>query len=290
MRTIEKLNPVAVTVYFLLVSGIVMFCMDPVIIGISLLGAIAFYLLQNGLAGGKRHMYMLFLFLVMALINPLVSHRGVTVLLVMNNNPVTLEALYYGMAAAGMIVVVMYWFMLFSQIMTSDKLLYVFGGISPKLALLLSMTLRYVPLLGKQARKVTQAQKALGLYKEDNIVDSFRGGMRVFSVMVTWTLENGIITADSMTARGYGIGKRSRFSLFRWSKADAAFLITCAALFVCAVYGVSAREFVFYPSVTATPLTSRIAIGYAAYALLALLPSIIKGKETIKWRLLISRM
>lgn len=290
MRTIEKLNPIAVTVYFLLVSGVAMFCMEPVILLLSLLGAVALYLAQNGAKGGKTHASMLTLFLLMALINPLVSHRGATVLFVMNDNPITLEALIYGMAAAGMIVAVMYWFGLFSQIMTSDKLLYVLDGLSPKLALLLSMTLRYVPLFGRQARKVSQSQKALGLYKEDNIIDAFRSGMRVFSVMVTWTLENGIITADSMSARGYDLGKRSRFSLFRWHREDIVFILSTVLLFACTVCGISGREFVFYPVVIAPPLTTRAAIGYISYAALALLPTIIKGKEKLKWRLLISRM
>lgn len=290
MQTIDQLNPIAVTVYFLLVSGVAMFCMDPLLLGISLVGVLAFYLIQNGLTGGKTHAYMLALFLVMTLINPLVSHRGMTVLFVMNNNPVTLEALLYGMTAAGMIVTVMYWFGLYSQMMTSDKLLYVFGGFSPKLALLLSMTLRYVPLFGKQAKKVSQAQKALGLYKDDNIVDSFRGGMRVFSVMVTWTLENGIITADSMSARGYGVGKRSRFSLFRWRKEDIVFALSAIILFACAVYGIGGRAFMFYPVVSVPALETKTIAGYAAYALLAFLPTIMKGKEMLKWHLLISRI
>ena len=104
-----------------------------------------------------------------------------------------------------MIVSVLYWFRTLTHIMTSDKLLYLFGSVSPKLALILSMTLRYIPLFRSQIRKTQQAQKALGLYKEDSIPDNIRGGIRIFSVMVSWALENGVITADSMTARGYGL-------------------------------------------------------------------------------------
>ena len=290
MRTMDQYNPVALTVYFLLVSGMAMFCMDPVILVLSLAGALIFCFVQKGLNGGKMHGYAFLVFVISALINPLVSHRGATVLFVMNHNPVTLEAFLYGLTAATMIVAVLYWFHLFSLLMTSDKLLYVFGGISPKLALMLSMTLRYVPLFGKQMRKVAQAQKALGLYKEDNIIDSFRGGLRVFSVMVTWTLENGIITADSMTARGYGTGRRSRYSIFRWRKGDYIFLFLSILLFALSLHGAMLRDFVFYPVVSAAQVDLPVAIGYAAYALLVLLPTIIWGKEALKWRLLISRM
>ena len=95
---------------------------------------------------------------------------------------------------------------------------------------LLSMTLRYIPLFRGQVRKTQQAQKALGLYKEDSIPDSIRGGIRIFSVMVSWALENGVITADSMTARGYGTKRRSHFSVFRFRREDALLLGTSLVL------------------------------------------------------------
>ena len=288
MRAIERLNPIALTIYFLLVSGRVMFSNDPVLLCCSLMGALALHFALYGLTGWKTHGYTIALFVAMALMNPIFNHNGATVLFVMNDNPVTLEACLYGLSAAGMIVAVLYWFRAFSFVMTSDKLLYVFGGISPRLALLLSMTLRYVPLFGAQARKVSQAQKALGLYKEDNIVDSFKAGLRVFSVMVTWTLENGIITADSMTARGYGTGRRSRYSLFRWRTEDALFLIL--SLVLCTLSAIFDRAVVYYPLLQIAPLTVRATIGYVAYGMLACMPVFICGKEAVKWRVLMYRM
>lgn len=286
MRTFAEHNPIAVAAYFLCVISAVMFSMDPVLLGISLAGALALHIRRNGLTGGRTHLYSLALFLAMALVNPLFSHHGVTVLFVMNHNPVTLEVLLYGMAAAGMIIAVLYWFRSFTGIMTSDRLLYLFGALSPKLALILSMALRYVPLFGQQARKTQQAQKALGLYREDNLIDSVRGGLRVFSVMVTWALENGVITADSMAARGYGIGKRSRFAIFRFTWRDGLLTALSLLLAAGAFRGISARDFVFYPAIAAAPLTWQGILGYMAYALLALLPLIIDGKEAIKWRCL----
>lgn len=289
MRGFADHNPIAAAVYFLAVTGIAMFCMDPVILALSLAGALVTFALLCG-QGGRAHWYTLGLFLVMALINPLVSHNGVTVLFVMNHNPVTLEALLYGVAASAMVVAVLYWFRCFSSIMTSDKLLYIFGGLSPRLTLILSMTLRYVPLFGQQAKKVKQAQTALGLYKEDNLIDSFRGGMRVFSVMVTWALENGIITADSMTARGYGLGKRSRFRLFRWRAEDVLLLTGSLLLAGLALMGVHARAFTWYPAIAAAPMDALSLAGYGAYGVLTLLPAIIHAKEAIKWHCLISSM
>ena len=286
MQRFADHNPVAVAVYYLAAAGVCMFTMEPVVLAISLIGALVSLAVTGLLGQWRMHLYSLALFAVLALVNPLVSHNGVTVLFVMNHNPVTLEALLYGAAAGGMIVAVMTWFRAFTAVMTSDKLLYTFGSLSPKIALMLSMALRYVPLFGQQVRKVQASQRALGLYKDDNLIDRLRGGMRVFSVIVTWTLENGIITADSMTARGYGVGRRSRFSIFRWKRRDALLLISALLLTACAVWGMSGRTITYYPVLTLTPVTARVLTGYIAYGCLTWLPAIINGKEAIKWHCL----
>ena len=213
-----------------------------------------------------------------------------TVLFVMNGLPVTKEALFYGFAAGGMIIGVLYWFRCFSRVMTSDKLMYLMAGISTKLSLVISMALRYVPLFGRQIRAVSQSQKALGLYKEDNLIDRMRGGLRIFSVMVTWTLENGIITADSMTARGYGVGPRTRFSIFRWTRQDVLLLVLTLLLAALSLWGAAGRTVSYYPIYAASPVTPQAAAGYAAYGLLCVLPAIITGKEALKWCILRSRI
>ncbi|MGN1345202.1 MAG: energy-coupling factor transporter transmembrane component T [Eubacteriales bacterium] len=292
MRSFEEYNPVATAIYFLSVAGVTMFCMNPVLLLLSLFGALLYFFLRNGRKNGTSHWMFLVLFLVMILLNPLVSHNGTTVLFVLNHNPITLEAAIYGIAAAVMILAVLYWFRSFTQIMTSDRLLYLFGKLSPKLALVLSMGLRYVPLFTRQAAKIHQTQTALGLYKEDNIIDRFRGGLRVFSVLITWALENGITTADSMAARGYGIGKRSHFSIFRLRKADLFLLLAVGILLAATLIsiGSGALDFAYYPSVQPTPLSPAAFLGYVSYGILILLPTILDAEEKIKWKTLQSKI
>ncbi len=303
MRSFEEYNPIAVAVYFLATVGIAMFGMNLIITLLSLTGALLLYFIRNSSKEGHLGLslgisaseirfvgFTLILFLIMALINPLVSHSGVTVLFVMNDNPITLEAFIYGVAASLMIVSVLYWFNIFSKIMTSDKLLYIFGRLSPKLALIISMALRYVPLFGEQYRKVKQSQKALGLYKEDNMVDSFKGSLRVFSILITWALENGIITADSMAARGYGVGRRSRFSLFRYRQQDILILTLSIILCVLTLFGISGAQFVYYPAILVPKINIRNFAGYLAYGILVLLPTIIEVKEALKWKYLRSKI
>ena len=265
-----------------------MFCSYPILMAISLSGAVLFFLIRNGFTHGKTHLFFWLLFAVLALANPLVSHNGKTVLFVMNHNPVTLEAALYGVNSAVMIIGVLYWFRSFTQIMTSEKLLYITGALSPKLSLVLSMALRSVPLFSRQSAKISAAQTAMGLYKDDNIVDDIRGKSRIFSIMVTWALENGIITADSMEARGYGIGRRTQLRRFGFRTGDILLLTATLALLgvTAAAIGTGALSFEFYPSMKIKELTFLGISGIISYAALVLLPVIIETEAELRWKYL----
>ena len=292
MRSFRDYNPIAVFVYYVCVIVPAMFCINPVLMLISIAGGAAFSLAQSEGKSLKK-VLVFFIFPVIGMIaNPIFMHKGVTVLFVMNNNPITLEAALYGLTAGLMICATIMWFSSFNKIMTSDKLLYIFGSVSPKIALILSMTLRYIPLYGQQIRKTNQAQKVMGLYKEDNAIDKIRGGIRVFSVMVSWALENGVITADSMAARGYGAGRRSRFAIFRWQPQDTALLITSLFLTAILIAGMAAGRLTYnwYPQIE-TPGTGLLTLAsYTAYLLLALIPVYMQVKEDARWRSLQSEI
>lgn len=283
MRRFEDRNPIAVAVYLLAAAGVAMLTMDPVLLCLSLAGA----LLSLGATGGfgslRSHGWAAVLFLLTALINPLTYHNGRTVLLVVNDAPITLEAVLYGMAAGGMIVAVLYWFRIFSRIMTGDKLLYLLGGLSPGLSLVVSMALRYVPLFGRQWRRVQATQRALGLYREDDPVAALRGRLRVFSVMTTWALENGVITADSMAARGYGLGRRTHFARFRFTLGDGLLTAASLALAGLSLWGAAGRGVSYYPAFAMGALTPRGLAGYLAYGVLVLLPALLNIKEAMVW-------
>lgn len=290
MGKFDKYNPIVIFIYFLLVTSITIFCFNPIIILISLLGAIIYF---NLICKNSRLQLMYFLlFIVLALVNPIFSHNGSTILLIINDTPITLESLIYGIFTSLMIITILYWFHSFNEIMTSDKLLYLFNKLSPKFSLVLSMAFRYVPLFSKQSNNIKQSQITLGLYKDGNIISRFRGSLRVFSVMITWALENGITTADSMTARGYGIGKRTSYSIFKMKLKDIVMLVTISILGVLIIINIINNEltFNFYPNIEFCETTIFGIIGYISYAIIVLIPSTIEIKEKIKWKLLQSRI
>jgi energy-coupling factor transport system permease protein len=292
VKAFDGYNPIAVFVYFAAVISLSMAKMNPIIILLSAIGAFVTFFVRNRFSGGASHLFFLLMFAVTVFINPLFNHNGATVLLVINDNPITLEATLYGIVSGLMIIGIIYWFRTFSQIMTSDKLLYLLGSVSPKFALILSMTLRYIPLFEKQTQKVIHAQQALGLYKDNDLVGKIRGGIRVFSVMVTWVLENGVITSDSMTARGYGIKRRTHFSIFKFRRQDIVLTATTIILFAVILTGIllGSVDFRFYPAIVKAESDIISFITYISYGILAFLPTITEAEEKIRWKYLKSKI
>jgi len=166
MRAFSEHNPIAIFMHFMLTIIIAMFIQNPIILLLALFGSILYYSVTFRKISAKTLIFWILLFLLISLINPIFSHKGETVLLFINGKAITLEALFYGINNGIMILAVMIWFLVFSEIMTSDKVMYIFGKFSPRLALLVSMSLRYIPLYRQRAGIINNAQKTMGLYKE----------------------------------------------------------------------------------------------------------------------------
>lgn len=292
MRGFRRLNPAVISIYYICVIGTVMFCMHPVIITLSLLGAVTLFITLDKKRKPGIHISFFLLFLILAVINPIWYHNGVTVLFVVNDSPITLEATLYGVFAAGMMISVLYRFRTFTMIMTADKLMYVFGRFSPKAALILSMALRYVPLMRRQNNRIRNTQKALGIYRGDNVADTLKGEARIFSIMATWSLETGIITADSMEARGYGTHRRTSFSIFRFTAFDAVILcvssLLTAAVITAAYLGET--DFTFYPALSKITYSLPAIAAYVSYGILSFLPALLEWKEGLHYKCLISKI
>ncbi len=291
MNAFEKYHPFAVFIYFLVMIAITMLSTNPIVLGISLAGAAAYFIYTGGSFWGNIAFYIPF-FLLIAVTNPLFSHNGETILFFLNDQRVTLEAVCYGLMMALMLVAVIFWFKCVNEVMTSDKIIYLFGKVLPKLSLILTMSLRFVPMLKRQAVRIHKTQKVLGLYCTDSITDRFLGGIRVFSALITWSLENAMETADSMKARGYGLTGRTSFSLYKWKARDTLLLLAVIILGVALLPSMAAGNFsfTFYPVMTEINYGIYPVISYILFGVMAFIPVAAEIKENIVWKLLISKI
>ena len=293
--TFSGYHPVVNFLYFLAVLVLSMFFMHPVCLGISLLAAMCyFFYLKGPKAVGFQLKFMLPLLLLTAALNPLFNHEGATILLYFKGgNPLTLEAIWYGIASASMVITVVTWFACCNVVMTSDKFVYLFGKLIPALSLILSMTLRFVPRFTAQIKVVTQAQRCVGRdVSSGNVLQRIKNALTILSIVITWALENAIETADSMRSRGYGMTGRTAFSIYRLQRRDIYALI-CLLLAVAYVITGSATGGIYwqyYPMASGN-LTGFYTLSvFTVYLLLCLMPLLINFWEDLKWKSLTSKI
>ena len=226
--------------------------------------------------------------LLAILINPAFSHEGVTILTYLpGGNPLTAESIWYGLSMAVMLAAVVLWCAGLHAVLTSDKLVCLTGKLAPTLSLLLSLTLRFVPRFARQLRQVSAARSAIGKgVREGSILERMRHGGQILSILVTWSLENAMDTADSMKSRGYGTGTRTAFCLYTRDEADrtAAMVIGGSLLFLLfmALHG----EFYwrYYPLCRAGTWSLWSACTYLVYGLFCMLPWMLDRWEVRAWR------
>lgn len=146
------------------------------------------------------------------------------------------------------------------------------------------MGLRFVPRLLRRTREVAQAQK-LARPAERGWLAGIRRAGRVVSIVVTWALENALDTADSMKSRGYGLPKRTAFSLFRFTLRDGICLGVLATLGGIVLAGslTGGLKWWYYPA-PGGAAGAQAAVWTAAFTLLAAFPLIFDAKEAIQWR------
>lgn len=289
MNEFKTYHPIVNFTYFGFVIAFSMVFMHPFCLAVSLVCAFVFSVLLKGRKAVKTNLlYMLPVMLLTALVNPLFSHAGATVLCYLpSGNPLTLESVEYGLAAAAMLVGVLCWFSCFNAVMTSDKLVYLFGRAIPSLSLILSMTLRFVPRYAAQLKTVVRAQKCLGRDPSSgSLIERAKHGLSILSVLTTWALENAVDTADSMKSRGYGLPGRTAFSIFRFDRRDKAALACICVLGAYVIFGglCGALDFHYFPAVGGAECSVFGVSVFAAYLALCALPILIELWEVRRWK------
>ena len=289
MNEFKTYHPIVNFTYFVFVIGFSCFFMHPVCLCISLASGFAYSVMLKGRKQVKTNLiYMLPMIIIMALMNPVFNHEGVTIIEYMpGGNPLTLESIVYGLCTAVMILSVICHFSCYNEVMTSDKFIYLFGKIIPGLSLIFSMTLRFVPRFTAQLKVVANAQRTMGRdISNGKLITRAKNGLNILSIMTTWSLENAIETADSMKSRGYGVPGRTAFSIFTFDKRDKKALISILVLGIYTLVGnlMGGMYFRFFPSIKPAEVTPFGISVFAAYFLLCICPVIIELWEVRKWK------
>lgn len=265
----------------------------PVFIGISFSAALAYAVKLKGKAALKMFFCALLpLLIFVVLINTVFAGYGVTVLYTFaSGKRITLESAVCGGVTGSLVVTMLLWFACFNEVVTEDKFMYAFGGRMPNTALMLLMVFRFVPLYKRQLSETLSARRAAGLAQSGGRASELKNACAAVSGVITRALENAIETADSMKSRGYGSGRRTSYSRFTFSPADAVMIIEILVLSAVIAAGKLSgfAEASYNPIIVIGGFSAMLAVSAAAYAIFCFFPIIYDFAEDIRWNRLYAK-
>ncbi|MEG1027499.1 MAG: energy-coupling factor transporter transmembrane component T [Oscillospiraceae bacterium] len=283
MQIINKINPIVAFIYFLCVICLGMIITHPISF------VTAYKLCQI-----KSFLFYIIVAIGISIINPFFNTKGETVIFTyISGRNYTLEALIYGAIMAMLFLTIINWFSCYNVIISSDKFMYIFGRIIPSTSLLLSMVLRFVPIYKNKILEISSARRCVGKGKfADTYKEKAQNGMIVVSALTSVVLENSIITANSMRSRGYGLNKRTSFSVYRFTVTDVCVLIIEILLFILVIVTsfFSKQQLCFIPKIILPKLNISFFVGIISYSLLLCIPIITILLEEIQWKILKSKI
>ena len=158
MSSFEELHPACLFSYFVAVMVLFFLCHHPLAMVLACACALLFLYNIEGRRAFSWCKWMLPVVLFIAVVNPLLNHRGVTRLFKLGNQWITLEAFGSGLTSGLSMAAIILWFACYQKVMTNDKFLYLFGKIAPSSALLITMAWNYIPDLTKKMKEIRDSQ------------------------------------------------------------------------------------------------------------------------------------
>ena len=258
------------------------FCLALAIAALTLsapvaLGVVTLAITLAGLAAGvgrelrRAALFAIPLGLAVAVVNALVTRDGLTVvarlghLPVLGRTDVTLEATAYGgilgLRAAALILCAA----LYTAAVDPDEVLKLFRRVSFRSALTATLATRMFPVLARDARRLTEAQRCRPGRPPTRV--------QLMRVATTGMLDRALDVAAALEVRGYGAARRPPRIRRPYSRHDLAFAASAIAiiLLTIALRVFDLAPFRAYPSLHAPIGVGQVASAAALLAV-ALLP------------------
>lgn len=180
--------------------------------------------------------------ILIILVNSLFVRAGTTVLLkgpfvpVIGKIRITLEAICYGAGMGLRLLVIISSFCLFTHAVHPDRVLKLLGRRYGKTMLVLSLSLRLFPLMAGDYVRIKEVQRCRGVnFQTGSFWAKTKKYLPVMHIMLLSSLERSFQLAESLQARGYGMGKRTHYTEELWRPRD---FLVIAPVFMGTVAGV----------------------------------------------------
>lgn len=221
-KVFAQFHPIVTFSYYIGALALLMILFHPILLIGALVCIIMIHFVQDRCKSLQRWFFFLIISgMFIALLNPIFIHRGRTVLFEIFQQRITLEATMFGVTTALSLMGVMAIFVSYNEMMTPNKIFYLFSKFLPQFAVLLMVTLRFIPLMRRRLAEIAAVQSSKGIsVVEGTFRNRAKSGLLYVQILLAFSLEEAIQTADSMKARGYGSGQRSAYDYFRLKKSD----------------------------------------------------------------------
>lgn len=284
MKYFEKFSPASQFLYFCSVLLFMMFLQNPVILLIGVFSALLILMFLPGKLNYTDIEFLLLILVICTFLNPIFSHNGVTVLFFLNGKAITFESLLYGMNFGLLLCSVILWFKIFSIVFGTERFLSLFSSKIPKTALIISVSMHFIPLFIRRYRDIRATQEMLGQNREKNVFKNIKNHLQSFSALISWAFEASIQCSDSMSARGYSSGKRSNYKAFRHHLRDTVLIALVIVISTVILTGISLDKlsYSFYPKFEIVKPSFLSFVSYFLYFILCTAPLLCQIKLTKK--------
>jgi len=145
----------------------------------------------------------------------------------------TETAIIYGLTMAFSLGSMIIAFVLFNSVITIPKLSYLLFPVVPRLAMLLTISLRLVELFIQKMMRLVMFQKNRNiLVTEGSFGQRLRKMGTLLRIILVGAVSSAMETAVLMEARGFGAKRRSQYQRFHFQLIDGLFLGASVALFM----------------------------------------------------------
>lgn len=283
----DSYHPAINFIFFTAVITMAIYFNQPIFLIISYLCPFIYSVKLNGVRAVIFNVMVIPCIILYTLIYSGYNHFGVTELGInFIGNKITLEAVITGVAIGISLASVIMWLSCVHKLVTSDKVIYLFGRVSPKFSLFLSILFRMVPRIKEKAIKINTAQKCIGKgIDQGNLFVRIHNFIRLVSIIIAWTMENFVETSNHMKSRGYTLKKRTAFSIYRFDYRDRSVVIamfTCISIVLVGVLFDQTR-ILYNPEFIMNKITPLSFVFYGVYAALCLMPLALQTYYEIKW-------
>lgn len=281
-RHLDFLHPLVPAAYLMGTLAITMLFMQPIIVALSLIGALSCSFAARGTQATCRGLiWQLPLVALVSLVNPFFSASGSTLLCKLGLLSVYLESLAYGACAGALLVASVVWLECLAALVNEDGLYTLGASAFPVATLAISMCARLVPELMARAQEIESAQSACTASERPS--NAAARAVATSTSLLTWAMEDSLVRVDSMRARGWGAAtQRSSFRPRRIALRDLCALAISAVALIGAGFlaWVAWSQWSFYPT-----MPQLVAWwGYLPLAVLFFVPACVLACGRLLWR------